>query len=141
MHIKTRVSLQEFIKKHGIKFTAQEVTTRPDNLMGDSAFHFKCRIWRKHTAGFRSHTVYFSKGSGLGPSLPEASEVLDCLASDASRYENAQSFEDWASEYGYDEDSRAAEKIWRQVKRQSEQLKRTLGTEAYEELLWNTERL
>jgi hypothetical protein len=27
------------------------------------------------------------------------------------------------------------------IKRQAEQLKRTLGQEAYEELLWNTERL
>jgi len=73
--------------------------------------------------------------------VPDAAHVLDCLASDASSYENAQSFEDWASEFGYDTDSRKAERIYRIVKRQAEQLKRTLGDEAYQELLWNTKRL
>ncbi len=42
---------------------------------------------------------------------PEMEEVLQCLVSD-SNVRNYLSFEDWASDFGYDEDSRKAEKIY-----------------------------
>ena len=82
--------------------------------------------------------------------IPTLADVLDCLASDANGYEDAKHvgchencnpFYNWAREYGYDPDSRKAEKMFRTIKRQAEQLKRTLGQDAYEELLYNTERL
>jgi hypothetical protein len=38
--------------------------------------------------------------------------ILDALVSDAWSYETADSFEDFAAEFGYDEDSRKAEKIY-----------------------------
>jgi len=102
-----------------------------------------------------SFSLYFSQGSGHTAD-PTLADVLNSLASDASGYKNARDlkttqgtghdkrtadylqFDNWAAEFGYDTDSRKAEKIFRSVKRQSEQLKRTIGTEAYEELLWNT---
>lgn len=102
----------------------------------------------------RSFSFYFSQGS-THTQDPTLADVLDCLASDASGYENAivdakqkqswgflrLTFESWASEYGYDTDSRKAEKTFRAIKRQAEQLKRTIDVEAYEELLYNVERL
>ena len=42
---------------------------------------------------------------------PEMEEILQCLVSD-SNVRNYLSFEDWASDFGYDEDSRKAEKIY-----------------------------
>jgi hypothetical protein len=138
--------------------------------------HFRCRIIAGHGPEFgpytrgpklrprlvangwhgrpRSFGLYFSQGSAHTTD-PTLADVLDCLASDASGYENARVdtrpdekqdkaltvFEGWASEYGYDTDSRKAEKTFRAIKRQSEQLKRTIGAEAYEELLWQVERL
>jgi hypothetical protein len=80
----------------------------------------------------------------MGPALigtPKLADVLDCLASDAAGFENAQSFEDWAAEYGYDTDSRKAEKVYRTVERQAKQLRRVLGDEGYNALLWDIERL
>jgi hypothetical protein len=66
--------------------------------------------------------------------------VLDSLASDAAGYENSPDFGDWCGEYGYDEDSRKAERIFKDVERQSAKLKKFLGDDLYETLLWDTER-
>ncbi len=130
------MTYQELIAKHNIKFSQEYIGYRPDGMMDKDMNHYKCRI----TVGRRGFSLYFSQGYGIKHE-PELAGVLDCLASDAAGYENAQSFEDWASEYGYDLDSRKAEKIYRTVKRQAEQLKRTLGDDAYKQLLWHTERL
>lgn len=48
---------------------------------------------------------------GVKPSLED---VLHSLLSDGEAFFNAQSFEDWASEYGYETDSRKAEAIYRE---------------------------
>jgi hypothetical protein len=83
----------------------------------------------------------FSKGIGHKGKRPTVSEVLDCIASDASGYENSNSFEDWADDYGYDADSRRAETIYHNVKTVSLNMKNFLGKEAYETLLWETEKM
>lgn len=136
METDKRITLEQFITKYNIGFTADWATARPDDLMDRAMNHYKCRI----TCGRRGFTLYFSQGFGIKDE-PKTADVLNCIASDAAGYENAQSFEDWASEYGYDTDSRKAEKIYRAVKRQAEQIKRTIGEDAYQELLWNTEGL
>ena len=129
------MTIQKLISKYGIKFTSDWVSQRPDDLMSHDMNHYKCRI----LCGRRGFTLYFSQGYGITGD-PKLTGVLDCLASDAASYENATSFEDWANEFGYDTDSRKAEKTYRAIKRQAEQLKRTIGPEAYQDLLWNTER-
>lgn len=73
--------------------------------------------------------------------LPKVEDVLDCLASDACEYEGSRDFEDWASEYGYDTDSRKAESIYRIVSEQAKQLRQFLGRDAFRELIEDTERL
>jgi hypothetical protein len=72
---------------------------------------------------------------------PEAAEILDCLASDAVSVENSRGFEDWASDLGYDPDSRKAEKTYLACVKSSERLRKFLGGYEYRDLLWNTERL
>jgi hypothetical protein len=132
------ITIDQFIAKHELLFSCKRVEKRADGLGEGMTRHFRCSI---SNPGVGSFGLYFSQGSAHTQD-PTLADVLDCLASDASGYENAVNgaFE-WASECGYDEDSRKAEKIFRAIKRQAEQLKRTLGQEAYEELLWNTERL
>ncbi len=70
--------------------------------------------------------------------LPDLSDVLDCLASDASM--SRDDFEDWAGNCGYDTDSRAAERIYKVVRRQTHRLKSMLGAEAFSVLLNDIER-
>jgi hypothetical protein len=83
--------------------------------------------------------VPFGMGSA-NTEEPDAADVLNCLASDASGYENARSFEEWASELGFDADSRKAERTYREVERQAQQLRAFLGSE-YDAYLYETEGL
>ena len=128
-------TLPDRIERDGIR--AESVSTHPPTWADDrqdSNWYSVTLTW-----GRLSMTVPF----GMGPALreePTAADVLNCLTSDASGYENARSFEEWASEYGYDTDSRKAEKIYRQVKEQTEQLRTFLG-DSYDAYVWDTEGL
>jgi hypothetical protein len=76
--------------------------------------------------------------------LPKVEEVLDILASDACGYDNSRSFEEWCGDYGYDTDSRRAEKIYNLNAESAKQLRQwmsCLGPEAYTTLLFDIERL
>ncbi|HEX5016584.1 MAG TPA: hypothetical protein VFX15_03240 [Actinomycetes bacterium] len=75
------------------------------------------------------------------PTPPTAADVLDSLASDASAWENARNFEDFANDLGYDTDSRKAEKIYNACGEVAKSLRHFLGNAAYQALLYEVERL
>ncbi len=129
-------TMKEFIEQNKITLTSERTDSNPNMDDSSKMDHWKCTL--RQPDG-RRMTVTFSKGSGHHGEEPEAAEVLDCLASDSSGIENAQSFEDWCGEYGYDTDSRKAEKIFKTCERQAEKLKAFLG-HLYKTLLWETER-
>jgi len=82
------------------------------------------------------------KACRMVPNAPTAADVLNCLASDAAGVENARSFEDWCADYGYDTDSRKAEKTFRVCEQQRDSLKGFIGgPDAFEGLLFRMERL
>jgi hypothetical protein len=89
--------------------------------------------------GRRQMSVPFSTGSALGE--PDAADVLDCLASDASTELYTSSFEDWASELGLDPDSRTAYRTFEITHRQTRRLRAFLGEDLFDALLTETERL
>lgn len=64
---------------------------------------------------------------------PKLLDVLYCLIQDASVLDSG-GFEEWADNYGYDTDSRSAEKTYRQCIDQSLQLRNLLGNENLERL-------
>jgi len=103
--------------------------------------HWRCSFRRGTGKSASRFTTSFSMGKGHNGKAPEAGDVLDCLASDASSIENAKGFEDWANDMGWDSDSRKAEKIFNACKSQAVKLKEFLGDESYQELLWNVDRL
>ena len=80
-------------------------------------------------------TIPFYKGIGHHGEEPTAEEVLECLASDACGVDNSQTFEDWCSEYGYDTDSRRAERIYNACLKSTEKLRRFLG-DKFESLVY-----
>ena len=84
-------------------------------------------------------TVPFSQGAAH-TMPPTAADVLDCMASDSAEVENADSFDDWAPEYGYDADSRKAERVYTACVKQADKLEALLGDEDYSALLWDIER-
>lgn len=57
---------------------------------------------------------------------PTAAGVLSCLISDAQSTVNARSFEEWASDLGYDADSRKAEHVYKACEQIERKLRRFL---------------
>ena len=126
---------KDFVRRHKITMQAEMVDRNPNTPDWTDADHWKCRL----RMGGRSLTTYFSMGFALARE-PRPEDVLDCLASDATGPDQ-QSFEEWCSEYGYDTDSRKAERTYQTIQKQSDKLKRFLGELDYEFLLYSTERL
>lgn len=137
------MTTQQFVTTHRIRMTCECAdrnphmvnVTKADEDWARAASHYRCVF----TRGRRRFTTYFSMGQ-TQTREPQVHEVLDCLASDAASIENSKSFEDWASELGYEEDSRRAERIYQVCVRQAEKLERFLGPELYRQLLWDFER-
>lgn len=77
----------------------------------------------------RKLTVSFYTGSAITED-PTAHDVLDCLLSDASAGE--QTFEDFAGEFGYEEDSREAHATWESCEKMAKRVRKFLG-DAFED--------
>lgn len=138
METKT-ITLDQFIAEQQLEMSVLPVKRNP-HMSEQLPRNFECTITVVGRGYHEPMTVYFSQGSAH-KKKPTLAEVLDCLASDASGVDNARSFEDWSSEYGYDTDSRKAEHTYNTVKEQAQQLRGLLGRSAYEQLLYETERL
>lgn len=95
----------------GVKFSAVRVSERPDGMMDDmpaGSSHWRIMLQR---SGAELVTHY-----SMGPAHTEAPELTDVLYSlllDIGGLDNAGTFEDWANDMGYDEDSRKAERIYK----------------------------
>jgi hypothetical protein len=130
-------TLRQFIAQHKISMSAGWADSNPNMAdMPRGSSHWKCVL----RCCKRQMTVPFSMGPAHSKE-PTVEDILSCCASDSATVENTRSFEDFADALGYDPDSRKAERIYEVCKRQAESLKRLLGPEAYETLLWDTEQL
>jgi hypothetical protein len=133
----TRKPLADLIRDLGITADVRPDHTyapKPDDSWSRDAHHYKVTLSRGRTR----IVVPFHQGSAH-TAPPTVTDVIDCLISDATGFENVQSFEDWCAEYGYDTDSRTAERTYKAVERQTGQLRRLLGEE-YEQI-WDVESL
>lgn len=134
------ITLDQFITEQQLIMSVRPIKRNPYMQGEKMPRNFECTIEFEGRGYHEPLTVYFSQGSAH-KKPPTLAEVLDYLASDASGVDNAQSFEDWASEYGYDTDSRKAEKTYNICAQQAQELKALLGQDAYDQLLYETERL
>lgn len=133
------MTLPAFITTYRVRLVADLTDHNPtmDEPSSDwsrTATHWRCQLRCQR----RQLTVFFSMGPALSRE-PTTRDVLECLLSDAAGFENAQSFNDWADNYGYDVDSRRAERTYRVIERQAEGLRRLLGEDAYQIGLWKTD--
>lgn len=132
-------TLEQFIAEQQLEMSVRPVKRNP-NMQIQMPRNFECCLTRVGRGNSTEMVVYYSQGSAhMKP--PTLAAVLDCLASDASGVEEAKAFEEWASEYGYDTDSRGAEQTYNICKAQAKALKDLLGDKAYAQLLYETERL
>ena len=84
--------------------------------------HYKCTL---ELDGERME-LRFSKGPACEYGVT-VEEVVACLCMDALGYFNVDSFEEWAEEYGYDTDSRQAEKTYKAVANYAHEFKALCG--------------
>jgi hypothetical protein len=122
-------TIASFIATHPLSYKCERIATRPDKLMqGAGHRHFKCKV----SFDKRSMTVYFTQGSAYSVD-PSLIDVLGCLQSDMVGL--SDSFEGWASDYGYDIDSREAERTYKAIEKQSASLLRVWGKDLFNAFL------
>lgn len=103
----------------GIRCRELDITARAEpgktdepptfDASGMRSYRVHLRYWsRRRTA--ESASVDFYQGSAH-KEPPTVADVMYCVLSDASARHHG-SFEDWAADYGYDDDSRKAERIY-----------------------------
>lgn len=131
------MKINEFVAKHDIQFDCRPVELRPDGVSNDTLKHYQCIIGnRDHIKSFR---LFLS--IKIAEPKPTVDTVLHILAQNAAEYEplRTMSREDqfllWCADRGLKADSRKAEKEFKLMKRQVNQLRRTLGIPAYTELV------
>ena len=64
--------------------------------------------------------------------LPDVAAVVKCLLDDAAAY--GETFENWAADYGYDPDSRSAEKLYQECLEAARKLGRVFSPTEQDEL-------
>lgn len=129
------VSIETFIQDQRITMTIERVDSNPNMDDSQDMDHWKIKLRRPG----HKLTTYFSMGYGHKGKEPKAEDVLNCLASDASSVQNA-GFEEWCGDMGYELDSRRSERTYKAVEHGTKRLLAFLGEEAFETLLWVTER-
>ena len=148
------MTMYEFVKIHRITMTSDRIDSNPHMASPREMDHWKCKLsrtWGARTdpeaAPVRTYatrknrmTVPFSMGFGHNGKAPEAADVLSCLASDASSVSQSD-IEEWCRDMGYDTDSRKAERTYKICQKQAGRLKRFLGDDLYDTLLYHTEQL
>lgn len=126
----TKEQFAKFIADTGVTMTSKHAgQTREDRgtLRDDWRVRLECQG--------RQMRLKYSQGSGWNGKPPILSDVLECLASDAATIENSNGFEDWASDLGFDTDSRKAETSYKQCQKQTDDLRRLFDTH-FDRLLW-----
>lgn len=101
---------------------------------GSSTPYKKMDDWQKNSNSYRVTLIYqgrrftldYWQGIGIKDE-PTAEGVMGCLLSDASCFQD--SFEDFCCNCGYDQDSRKAERIYNKCVKQTEKLKKLLGSD------------
>jgi len=135
--IETMQTTQQFIEAEGIRFTATYKGRGESESAGRLWVHDKwaCVFTREG----KRFTTSFKMGRGHEGKPPTAESVLSCLACDCASWEEAEGPYEFACELGYD-NAWEARRVYDKVGRQRVRLRAFLGQEAYDRLLWETER-
>ncbi len=107
----------KFAKKHGIKlsFIGDPAYKKHFDDDRDCRYVFKCKLSR----GGKSYTFNFGQSINAGAEEPTMYDILTCL----QKYD-VGSFENFCGEFGYDTDSRKAEKVYKAVCKEYEAMDR-----------------
>jgi hypothetical protein len=138
-----RIAYDVTIKRNGRNVWSGPFKLGVGHVKGMPGKHFTLADQeRLDPVGFHSRSAYdetaqarvaanLAKAQKVTPKLDD---VLYSLLSDGSAYFDAQTFEDWCSDYGYDTDSRKAETIWKACDEIGRNLARAFTAQELEEL-------
>ncbi len=89
--------------------------------------HYTQRV----TLAYRGHTMRLAFHQGAAHvDPPTRLDVIECVLDDTSGLDNdGATFEEWAEAYGYDTDSRSAERTYRAVVKQAKQVRELFGAD------------
>ena len=137
------MTIDEFIAKHQLEMRLSRLLGRTDHFSFDDTWNKTARHWqfKIERIGFGPSTEFigeYSQGSAH-KNPPKFRDVLDCLALHARSTD--QSFEDWCSDFGYDTDSRNAQKTYEACAETRTKLMTLLGRDALREFLTEVEPL
>ena len=136
-------SLQQYCKDKGVTMTGYKTkdnaamkplpgSTQDEDRWYKTATHWKLVL----TMDGRVMVVGYSQGSAH-VDAPKVADVLDCLCSDATC---PDTFEDFCSEYGYDTDSRRAERTFKACLKSRDELREFLGDD-FDAVVYEMERM
>lgn len=161
MTTEIKARIDEMLNKHNLTVDSVFVPFSQSRNAGEKSPSLNWKVTLKHN-GRKVLTTDYSAGCGHAPSykqgdntvfthervlnecergkskatgkaiLPDARDVVYSLLIDAEVI-NYDSFEQWAGEFGYDEDSRAGEKIYNACMKTALQF-RTIGESVIDEL-------
>src|SRR5688500_8300302 len=162
-------TIEQLIEKEGLTCKITQVASNP-NWQGENGFHYLVEISKGSKSApffFSTGIGWIEKRNGepvpynvtyspihgfLEEGVPERrysshyrikkptlADILDCLCMDSCALD--QSFEEWCSEFGYEEDSRKAEETYQACKKNAKLLLGLLGKETFNSLVFETERL
>lgn len=134
------MSIRDYVAQRG--FRVEIVRDRGSQVDADGWEHHAYVIRLHNGKGSFVETPWM-QGYGIERAPDEqVAEVADSLISDVWSYQQAGSFEDWAEEFGYDTDSRKAEKIYRTVEGLADAVVALFGgQEQFEHVATEIERL
>ena len=122
----------KFLEAHGLKFKAVYLEHGP-HFDDDEKRGVSRDIWRlslrRGNKGFSVHFGNSESASDHGNTPPRSYDLLTCL----TKYDPG-TFEDFCGDYGYDTDSRKAEKTYKAVKREWAKVSQFFTAEELDEL-------
>ncbi len=136
--LSTQKALTDLIADAKITLKAERTDSNPNMPKSRDMDHWKVVLaipFKDQQRGMSTHhkmTLTFSMGFGHNGAQPDVADVLDCLLSDSDALE--RDFEEWASDLGYDPDSRTAERTYKACLKSGEKLKAFLGTDLFERM-------
>lgn len=117
----------DFLVKHGIRFSAKLVNKKLQEWEGNErkSNHFVVTLENENR---RVSFDFFDSVNNFnaGKTELDAYSVLACCSGD---YHCPETFEEFCSEFGYDADSRKAEKTFKACQKQSAKLKKIFDTQ------------
>lgn len=108
-----------FAEKTGTKLAVLDYEYKPMWSEKQGRYVFKCRL----TRGRKSYTFEFGQSIANGSQKPTMYDVLACMSKPCG----IDTFEDFCDEFGYDYDSRRAERTWKGYQKEVAAMERLFG--------------